>query len=183
MGNTQASTTATVTPLLVPSSSEDDALVTHPLSSIKMPLFAKPHGRPKGVDMVVIGLPKKKARKAAMESKAARGKSSTPVAFAKLPAHMMQHKMLMWFVDEKDATYALQHNTLLDETKVEVLSCRIPDAALDETVDLDIIKDNFTEDGWFSVTNIVNVKKRTHKWNCNYYKDPLDETACHACDA
>lgn len=82
-------------------------MVTHPLSSIKMPLFAKPRGRPKGADMTVIGLPKKKARKAATESRAARGKSSTPVAFAKLPAHMKQHKMLRWFVDEEDATYAL----------------------------------------------------------------------------
>lgn len=49
--------------------------------------------------------------------------------------------MLKWFVDAEVATGAIEHpRKLIEEENVEVRPERLPDAVLDENVDVNLIK-------------------------------------------
>ena len=47
---------------------------------------------------------------------------------------------LSWFVDDKVAERALKHNDLVEEEDVECKPERLPDAVLDENVDIHLAR-------------------------------------------
>ena len=48
--------------------------------------------------------------------------------------------ILSWFVDDKVAERALKHNDLVEEEDVECKPERLPDAVLDENVDIHLAR-------------------------------------------
>lgn len=75
----------------------------------------------------------------------------------------------------------MQH--LSDEDEVEPIPSRIPEAALDSDVDLNIIQQYLTPDGWTSVLSVMKVKGTTVKWKCQSCRDPLEEEPSIRCDS
>ena len=65
--------------------------------------------------------------------------------------------ILTWFVDDKGANPVL-HNLkqmLMEEDHVECCPERLPDALLNDNVDVHIVKQYFTSDAWMVVDDVV----------------------------
>ena len=66
--------------------------------------------------------------------------------------------LLYWFVNEFATQIALD-GTVLDEDKVECLPKKIPNAILDEDVDIYLIQKYFTADAWLVIEDVLKQKK------------------------
>ena len=66
--------------------------------------------------------------------------------------------LLNWFVDEF-ATQAALDGTLIDVDKVECMPEKIPNAILDENVDIYLIWKYFTADAWLVIEDVLKQKK------------------------
>ncbi|CAN8018517.1 unnamed protein product, partial [Ixodes persulcatus] len=138
------------------------------LRGIQMPKRIKPRGRPAGSNMTVIGLSRKKRN---------------PKAFADLETSERQRRVLAWLVGHKDAGCAVDKGIRLDENKVEMIPSRLPEAILDNQVDVDSVKRFFTADGWCAVSHVLEAKRKAMKWKCNACKDPLADAPSVVCEA
>ena len=90
--------------------------------------------------------------------------------------------ILSWFVDAEDVKMALD-GRLLDEEKVECIPERLPNAIVDDSVDVHLVRRYFTSDAWMVVQDVVQKKKERTIWTCRYcYKD-LGEQQSIACES
>ena len=64
--------------------------------------------------------------------------------------------LLSWCIDEF-ATQAALDGTLIDEDKAECMPEKIPNAILDENVDIYLIRKYFTADAWLVLEDIRKV--------------------------
>ena len=100
-------------------------------------------------------------------------------------SHYINTAMLKWFVDHKVVEAALKKpNELIEEDKVEVRPERLPDAILDENVDVHFIRRFFfsTNDAWLVVNDVVNQKCSNPVYTCKNCFHDLDEVASIVCD-
>ena len=98
-------------------------------------------------------------------------------------SHYINTAMLKWFVDHKVVEAALKKpNELIEEDKVEVRPERLPDAILDENVDVHLIRRYFTNDAWLVVKDVVNQKCSNPVYTCKNCFHDLDEAASIVCD-
>ncbi|CAN8026012.1 unnamed protein product [Ixodes persulcatus] len=118
------------------------------LRGIQMPKRIKPRGRPVGSSDTGVGLSRKKRN---------------PKAFADLETSERQRRVLAWLVGHKDAGCAVDKRIRLDEDKVEMISSRLPEAILDNQVDVDSVKRFFTADGWCAVSHVLEAKRKAMK--------------------
>lgn len=96
------------------------------LSTIKMPIAIKKRGRPKGQDLTVIGLPKKKKR--------------NTVAFAKQSHHEKQNVILNFFVKDRSIVKDIINGKFLENLDLKTIPEEISYAVLDEAVDIHMIR-------------------------------------------
>ena len=66
--------------------------------------------------------------------------------------------MLRWFVEGKVMAAAIKGNCLVEEEHVESRPEKLPDAVLDENVDMHLIHRFFTHDVWLLVADVVKQK-------------------------
>ncbi len=91
--------------------------------------------------------------------------------------------MLQWFVDSCIATAALTNSEyLIDETEVEVRPENLPDAILDENVDVHLIRRFFSRDAWLTVADVVKQKQENPVFVCIYCSHDADESPSILCD-
>lgn len=91
--------------------------------------------------------------------------------------------MLEWFIDANLAATTLKNpDHLLDEVNVEVHPENIPDAVLDENVDIHLIRRFFTVDGWHLLTEVVQQKRNKPVFICRTCSHNLDESSSIVCD-
>ena len=64
------------------------------------------------------------------------------------------HRMLKWFVDDEVLQSAL-NGVLIEEESVEYRPEVMPNAVLDESVDIFLIQKYFTNDAWLLVTDML----------------------------
>ena len=74
--------------------------------------------------------------------------------------------MLKWFVSGPDANKAMEDEVLLHDTSVEKRHEKIPNACIDENVNLFWIRKYFTVDGWVQVLQVVKMKKANLSYYC-----------------
>ena len=69
--------------------------------------------------------------------------------------------MLKWFVDGKVMAAAIKYpgKYLIEEEHVETRPEQLPDAVLDENVDVHLIRKFFTHDAWLLVADVVKQKR------------------------
>ena len=91
--------------------------------------------------------------------------------------------MLKWFVDADVAANAIQcPRNLIDEEHVEVRPERLPDAVLDENVDVNLIRKFFTQDAWLLVMDTLMQKQSKSVYVCKHCYHDLDEAPSVVCD-
>ena len=91
--------------------------------------------------------------------------------------------MLQWFVNVSVATSVLKNQKqLIEEEQVEVRPEKLPDAVLDENVDVHLIRKYFSHDAWLSVHSVVQQKKINSTFVCQYCFNDADVCPSIACD-
>ena len=78
--------------------------------------------------------------------------------------------MLSWFVDKCVAESAL-HGKLIEENEVECCPEKVPNALLDENVNINLIQLCFIDDAWMIVDSVLQQKVQRPNWlyhSCNH---------------
>lgn len=112
-----------------------------------MPLNIKQRGRPRGNDLTVIGIPKK------------RNSVKKPVSFNKL--NLFEKKMFIAtrFVESSVALAAVTNKNFIEKEQIQSID-KIPHCVLDENVDIYLIRDCFMQTAWKQVEAIIKKKKK-----------------------
>ena len=116
------------------------------ISDIILPPKIQKCGRPKGSELTVIGLPKKRLKL----------QKSKCVAFERMNDSQKQSLVLSWVVEKSVVEKCMSGNYKIQEDEVEVNPENIPLAFKD--AELDIIKMYFTDDAWKSLQQTVNIR-------------------------
>ena len=76
--------------------------------------------------------------------------------------------MLRWFVEDDIVKEVLKNpgKCLIEEEDVEARPEMLPDAVLDENVDVHLIRKFFSYDGWLAVTTVFEQKQRNRLLMC-----------------
>ena len=92
--------------------------------------------------------------------------------------------MLKWFVDAKTVQDVLRkpRGCLIEEEQVEVHPENLPDAILDENVDVHLIRRYFSNDAWLVVQDVVSQKRSNPLYKCNICQHDLGESQSIVCD-
>ena len=91
--------------------------------------------------------------------------------------------ILGWFVDKEEVTAVMKYpKNLIEETSVEVLLEKLPDAVLDENVDINLVRHYFSNDAWILVQDVVTRKKRNPVYTCKTCQHDLNEFPAIVCD-
>ena len=67
--------------------------------------------------------------------------------------------MLKWFLHNEDVSKALK-GMKIEETQIKTKPENVADAAVDSSIDINTIKDCFTEDGWITLLQTLEMKRR-----------------------
>lgn len=89
--------------------------------------------------------------------------------------------MLNWFVEESAVATAL-NGRLINEEEIEVRPEKLPDAVLDENVDIHQIRKYFSNDAWLVVMDVVQQKHQNPVFVCKCCYHNLDEGPSIVCD-
>ena len=91
--------------------------------------------------------------------------------------------MLNWFVDGPVLEAATKHpRRLIGEEEVEVRPEVLPDATIDEGVNVHQIRKYFTTDAWTLLQEAVTTKRDNYVFKCNSCFHDLDESPSIVCD-
>jgi len=87
-----------------------------------------------------------------------------------------------WFVDKKVAKRALRAHQLIEEEEVECRPERIPDAVVDENVDVHLVRRHFSSDAWLLIESVVKQKAKM-TWTCQTVYQDLHTDQPFVCDS
>ena len=91
--------------------------------------------------------------------------------------------MLSWFVDQAVSIAVLKDcKELIEEKSVEVRPENLPDAILDENVDVHLIRKYFTSDAWVLVKDVIARKTTNHVYTCKICHHDLHQFPSIVCD-
>ena len=91
--------------------------------------------------------------------------------------------MLQWFVDKKVSIDVLKDcGKLIEEEEVEVCPEKLPDAAIDENVDVHLVRKYFTSDAWLLVKDVLQRKQENPVFICKSCFHDLHQEASIVCD-
>ncbi|KAI0241980.1 hypothetical protein LSAT2_015341 [Lamellibrachia satsuma] len=124
------------------------------LDDIKMPPPIRKRGRPKGAEMTVIGLPKK------------RKMLTRPVPFLKRSSEEKECIIMRWFVKAEVAEKAMNGGELISCRAVEKRPEKVPMKCTDENVDLNRIRKYFRVAGWEALLRVVGKVTQNGVWKC-----------------
>ena len=141
---------------------------TVPLANITLTPQIRKRGRPKGSDLTVIGLPKKRLKL-----------KRRPTPFQNLETSEKDKIMLKWFVDNEVAEQCVNSDDkLISEEEVECCPERINMVATETCVDS--IEKYFEKDAWVAVLHVLESAK-ARSITCKVCNEEL-ETRCVSCD-
>lgn len=142
------------------------------LAAMHMPANIKKRGRPKGADLTVIGLKKKR-------------KCGAPKTFIQKSPEAKAEIVLSWILTENNKekiTSILQGNYLILKSDLHMDPERINNAILDDTVDVSILESYVDEKALSEITSIIQRKRNAISiWNCGTCQKPLCDE-CIRCD-
>ena len=90
--------------------------------------------------------------------------------------------MLKWFLDSDIATEVQKTKTLVHEEQVEARPELLPDALLDENIDVHLIRRFFTDDAWLLLEEVVSQKLKRNIYTCKHCSHDVHESPSVACD-
>ena len=148
----------------------DDQPTSPDLQGVRFAPVPRKRGRPKGACTTAIGLPLKRIKKA--------NNSKTP--YHRKSSAEKGRMLLSFFVDVSTRT----EGVLLGEESVECVPENIPSSALDENVDINMIRKFFDADGWLAVSGVYEARKQL-PWKCQQCNTNLEDSdpsiGCDSC--
>ena len=149
-----------------------------------VPPAIRKRGRAKGNSLTTNGLPKKKKqRKICSFLQLHTSEKVKGVVHENhvLVIHIIFTVMLRWFVDDEFVKSAL-NGELIEEESVECRPEVVPNAVLDENVDVFLVRKYFTNDAWLLVTDVLKQKKKHPVWICQECQHDLHSAASLICE-
>ena len=146
----------------------DDRASSIDIANISLPPRIQKRGRPKGSELTVIGLPKKRLKL----------QKPKCTAFERMNNSQKESFILSWFVDKRVIDKCMTEHHKIQEDEVEVNPDNIPLAC--KEVQVDIVKQYFSEDAWAALIQCVTIRQ-SHEWTCNVCSEEL-ETRAVCCD-
>ena len=90
--------------------------------------------------------------------------------------------MLKWFVEHEIAERAIKQQVMIEEDQVEVMPKEVPDAVLDDNIDIHLIRKHFTADAWLLVKNVLDRKKANAVYTCGSCYHEISESPSLICE-
>ena len=90
--------------------------------------------------------------------------------------------MLKWFVEHEIAERAIKQQVMIEEDQVEVMPKEVPDAVLDDNVDIHLIRKHFTADAWLLDKNVLDRKKANAVYTCGSCYHEISESPSLICE-
>ena len=146
----------------------DDRASSIDIANISLPPRIQKRGRPKGSELTVIGLPKKRLKL----------QKPKCTAFERMNNSQKESFILSWFVDKRVIDKCMTEHHKIQEDEVEVNPDNIPLAC--KEVQVDVVKQYFSEDAWAALIQCVTIRQ-SHEWTCNVCSEEL-ETRAVCCD-
>ncbi|KAL8623834.1 hypothetical protein ACOMHN_058864 [Nucella lapillus] len=143
----EADTDAVVAESAITSDTNTNSTDSTSLDGVVLPPRVPRKGRPRGSSQNAIGLPSKRRR------------LDKPQPFNKKTLTARDRQMLGWFVGPDKAFDALNSQLLIGEEDVEQDPIAIPEACLDDSVNVDRLHRYFDGDGWTA-------KSQDPHWEC-----------------
>ncbi|KAH3880163.1 hypothetical protein DPMN_004075 [Dreissena polymorpha] len=138
------------------------------LGSITLPPHIRKRGRPKGSELTVVGLPKKRLKL-----------KRRPVPFCQLEISVKDKMMLRWCVNDAVAERCINsEGRLVTEEEVECCPERIDMAAAETCIDC--LENYFEPDAWVALLHVFDSVKLMSS-TCKVCNEEL-ETRCVCCD-
>lgn len=138
------------------------------LKNVKMPPILKRKGRPKGHDVTVVGLSKK--RKTGRRT------------FVSLPNKEKEKIMLKWLIEDNILKDVLTKIRLIEESDLSAKPEDLPNQCIDNNVDLNLIKEYFSEDAFEMLCQTVAIKRANCVWYCSLCNKLLEQNPSIGCD-
>lgn len=90
--------------------------------------------------------------------------------------------MLRWFVDDAGLSQALS-GVEIKETQVERIPSNIPSCAMDDRVDINLIKTFFDRDAWLPETDVMRQRQLLpwYYFVCNHDLSSIPSIGCDCC--
>ncbi|XP_019852073.1 PREDICTED: uncharacterized protein LOC109581987 [Amphimedon queenslandica] len=126
------------------------------LSDIKMPPVFKKRGKPKERDVTVVGLPAKKKVKIDKDKKRLKPFSCQHIT-------VKERVILNWLVDNDAAERDLRDHKSLIEEEVETRPEKLANRLIDENVDINLVRQFFSNDAWLSVEQLMECMKKSRR--------------------
>lgn len=86
-------------------------------------------------------------------------------------------------MDKDIVEKAVRMQYLIAEEDVECRPERIPDAVVDENVDICLVRRHFSSDAWLMIEGVVEQKSEKMTWTCNICFHDLHTEESIICDA
>ncbi len=92
--------------------------------------------------------------------------------------------MLKWFVDGREMAAEIKSpgRYFVEEEHVEVRPEKLPDAVLDQNIDVHLIRKFFTQDAWLLVEEVVKQKCNNPVYICKLCSHDFHEQPSIMCD-
>ncbi|GFN90037.1 Zinc finger swim domain-containing protein 1 [Plakobranchus ocellatus] len=135
------------------------------LNNNKLPKRAPKRGWPKGAEVTVIGLPKRKKGQGSLKP------------YKDLSSVERGLMILHWIVADADPS------ELQDLSKIPSSESDLSMQVLDQDVDISEARQHFSVEAWAKVLDLVERKEKSHEWVCSVCRESLSlHTQAISCD-
>ena len=139
------------------------------LNSIKLPPKIKKRGRPKGADLTVIGLPRKK--KCTMK----------PIKVLKKPCLERDKQILSWMLPDELVKKALSGEKIGQKEIISDVQLSL--SLLDENVNWVSVQQFFTKAVWVKVADMIAELEKNPQWKCGVCHKDISLTPSIVCES
>ena len=169
VGNTIPPTNDNVSETEIESSTSGESQHTiSTISGISLPPKIPKRGRPKGSELTVIGIPRKRMKL----------QKNKLVPFEHMTEQQQHSFVLAWLVDRNVINRCMTEQYAIQEADVEVNPACISLAC--KEIDVSLVKQYFSEDAWLLAKQATDLRM-ANEWTCDVCSEEL-ETRAIACD-
>ena len=90
---------------------------------------------------------------------------------------------MSWIVDKDVVQQAIKNSVLIEEDKVECRPEKIPNSILDDSIDVCLVRNYFSNDAWLLLEKTLQLKLKNIIWTCNICNHDLHSEASILCDS
>ena len=90
---------------------------------------------------------------------------------------------MAWFVDKEVADKAIRYDILIEEEQVDCRSEKVPDATVNEDINVCLVCCHFSADAWLVIEDLMKQKVEKMTWICHACFHDLHTEQAILCDS